>query len=161
LILESSPVAYEKDTPYLPVLDLLKAYFHLDARDEQQTIRAKVIGKLRTLETGLEPILPAVLALLDIPVDDPPWPALDPPQRRQRTLETCTRLLLRASQIQPLLLVVENLHWIDTETQVFLDRLVDSLPSARQSWSTTASQNINIAGQQDILYSDPARSAST
>src|SRR5207247_5604872 len=70
LILESSPVAYGKDTPYLPVLDLLKAYFQLDAHDAQQTIRDKVLGKLRTLDAGLEPTLPAVLALLDVPVDD-------------------------------------------------------------------------------------------
>jgi DNA-binding NtrC family response regulator/tetratricopeptide (TPR) repeat protein/class 3 adenylate cyclase len=131
LILESSPVAYWKDTPYLPVLDLLKAYFQLDARDEPQTIRAKVLDTLGTLEESLGPILSAVLGLLDVPVDDSQWQALEPSQRRQRTLEACTRLLLRASQIQPLLLVVENLHWIDTETQVFLDRLVDSLPSAR------------------------------
>ena len=131
LILESSPVAYGKDTPYLPVIDLLKAYFQLDARDEQQTIRDKVMGKLRLLDEGLMPTLPAVLALLDVPVDDPHWQALEPPQRRQRTLEACTRLLLRASQVQPLLVVVENLHWIDTATQAFLDRLVDSLPPAR------------------------------
>ena len=127
LILESSPVAYGKDTPYLPVIDLLKAYFRLDAGDEQQTIRDKVMGKLRLLDEGLMPTLPAVLALLDVPVEDPHWQALEAPQRRQRTLEACTRLLLRASQVQPLLVVVENLHWIDTATQAFLDRLVDSL----------------------------------
>src|SRR5439155_25658429 len=112
-------------------LDLLKAYFQLDARDEPQTIRAKVLGKLGTLEEGLGPTLPVVLALLDVPVDDPSWQALEPSQRRQRTLEAGTRLLLRASQSQPLLLVVENLHWIDTETQAFLDRLVDSMPTTR------------------------------
>jgi tetratricopeptide (TPR) repeat protein/class 3 adenylate cyclase len=130
LILESSPVAYGKATPYLPVIDLLKIYFQLDARDEQQTIHDKVLGKLGTLEESLGPILPAILTLLDVPVDDPPWQALEPPQRRQRTLEACTRLLLRASQVQPLLVVVENLHWIDTATRAFLDRLVDSLPMA-------------------------------
>ena len=127
LTLESSPTAYGKDTPYLPVIDLLKAYFQLDARDEPQTIRDKVMGKLRLLDEGLMPTLPAVLALLDVPVEDPHWQALEPPQRRQRTLEACTRLLLRASQVQPMLVVVENLHWIDTATQAFLDRLVDSL----------------------------------
>ena len=72
-----------------------------------------------------------MLALLDLPVDDPQWQALEPPQRRQHILEACTRLLLRASQDQPILLIVENLHWIDTETQAFLDHLVDSLPAAR------------------------------
>jgi predicted ATPase len=69
-----------------------------------------------------------VLALLDAPVEDPHWQVLEAPQRRQRTLEACAHLLLRASQVQPLLVVVENLHWIDTATQAVLDRLVDSLP---------------------------------
>src|SRR5262249_47811259 len=101
-----------------------------DARDEQQTTHDKILGKLGTLEESLGPLLPAILTLLDVPVDDPPWQALEPPQRRQRTLEACTRLLLRASQVQPLLVVVENLHWIDTATQAFLDRLVDNLPMA-------------------------------
>jgi DNA-binding NtrC family response regulator/tetratricopeptide (TPR) repeat protein/class 3 adenylate cyclase len=127
LTLESSPTAYGKETPYLPVIDLLKAYFQLDTSDEQRTIRDKVMGKFHLLDEGLMPTLPAVLALLDVPVDDPHWQALEAPQRRQRTLEACTRLLLRASQVQPVLVVVENLHWIDTATQAFLDRLVDSL----------------------------------
>src|SRR5205823_9852274 len=72
----------------------------------------------------------AFLALLDVPVDDPAWDALDPPQRRQRTLDACKRLLLRESQRQPLLLVFEDLHWIDAETQALLDSLVESLPTA-------------------------------
>ena len=48
------------------------------------------------------------------------WQGLDPPQRRQLTLDALKRLLLRESQVQPVLLVCENLHWIDTETQAFL-----------------------------------------
>jgi predicted ATPase len=63
--------------------------------------------------------------------DDSPFLKLDPSQRRQRTLEALKRLLLRESQVQPLLLVFEDLHWIDSETQALLDRLVESLPTAR------------------------------
>ena len=66
-----------------------------------------------------------------MPVDDPQWQALDPPQRRQRTLDAVKRLLLRESQVQPLLVVFEDLHWIDAETQALLDSLVESLPTAR------------------------------
>ena len=62
----------------------------------------------------LGPTLPAFLALLEVPVEDPAWQALDPAQRRQRTLDALKRLLLRESQVQPLLLVFENLHWIDS-----------------------------------------------
>ena len=59
------------------------------------------------------------------------WDALDPPQRRQRTLDAVKRLLLRESQVQPLLLLFEDLHWIDAETQALLDGLMESLPTAR------------------------------
>src|SRR5204862_869324 len=52
-------------------------------------------------------------------------------QRRQRTIAAIKQLLLRESQVQPLLLVCENLHWIDAETQAVLDNLMESLPTAR------------------------------
>ena len=64
-------------------------------------------------------------------MEDASWQALDPSQRRQRTLEALKRLLLRESQVQPLLLVFENLHWIDAETQAILDGLVERLSAAR------------------------------
>ena len=72
-----------------------------------------------------------MLALLDaLPHESPFW-QLDPPQRRQRTLEALKRVLLREGQVQPLLLIFEDLHWIDSETQALLDRMVDGLPTAR------------------------------
>src|SRR5574341_1291537 len=131
LLLESGSASYGKATSYLPVIDLLKAYCQIESRDDPRKIREKVTGKLLTLDRALEPTLPAFLALLDVPVEDPQWQALDPPQRRQRTLDACKRLLLRESQVQPLLLVFEDLHWIDTETQALLDTLLESLPTAR------------------------------
>jgi hypothetical protein len=97
LILESSPVAYGKETPYLPVIDLLNAYFQLDARDAGQALRDTVTGQLQTLGDALTPALPALIALLDVAVNDPQWQALDPPQRRQRTLEALKHLWLRES----------------------------------------------------------------
>ena len=131
LLLESSSTSYGKATPYLPVIDLLKAYFQIEDRDDGRRMREKLTGRLLTLDPALGPTLPAFLALLEVPVEDPAWQALDPAQRRQRTLDALKRLLLRESQVQPLLLVFENLHWIDAETQVFLDGLVESLPAAR------------------------------
>jgi tetratricopeptide (TPR) repeat protein len=131
LLLESSSASYGKATPYLPVIDLIKSYCQIEARDDGRKIREKLTGKLLTLDRVLEPTLPAFLALLDVPVDDPQWHALDPPQRRQRTFDAVKRLLLRESQAQPLLLVFEDLHWIDSETQVLLDNLIESLPTAR------------------------------
>ena len=131
LVLESASVSYGKATSYLPVIDLLKGYFKIQDRDDLREIREKVTGKLLTLDRTLEPTLPALLALLDVPVDDPAWQTLAPAQRRQRTLDAVKRLLLREAREQPLLLIFEDLHWIDSETQALLDGLVESLGSAR------------------------------
>src|SRR5216117_2722509 len=131
LVLESASVSYGKATSYLPMIDLLRGYFKIQDRDDLREIREKVTGKLLTLDESLKPALPAFLTLLDVPVDDAAWRMLDPGQRRQRTLDAVKRLLLREAREQPLLLIFEDLHWIDSETQALLDGLVDSLGSAR------------------------------
>jgi class 3 adenylate cyclase/tetratricopeptide (TPR) repeat protein len=131
LVLESASVSYGKVTSYLPVIDLLKGYFKIQDRDDLREIREKVTGKLLTLDESLKPTLPALLALLDVPMDDAAWQALDPAERRRRTLDAVKRLLLREAREQALLLIFEDLHWIDSETQALLDGLVESLGSAR------------------------------
>jgi class 3 adenylate cyclase/tetratricopeptide (TPR) repeat protein len=131
LVLEAGSVSYGKATSWRPVIDLLKTYFGVEDRDDARRITEKVTGRLLSLDRALEPALPAMLALLDVPVDDAAWQLLDPPQRRLRILDGCRRLLLREARVQPLLVVFEDLHWIDTETQAFLDALVEALPGAR------------------------------
>ncbi|MEJ2136583.1 MAG: adenylate/guanylate cyclase domain-containing protein, partial [Desulfofustis sp.] len=130
LVLESGTASYSKSSVYLPVIDLLKAYFQIESRDDLRKIREKVTGKILSLDRALEPGLPAFLTLLEVPVDDLQWQAMDPPTRRQRTLDALKRLLLRESQVQPLGVALEDLQWIDSETQGLLDSLVESLPTA-------------------------------
>jgi predicted ATPase/class 3 adenylate cyclase len=128
-ILQAGAVSYGRATSYLPVIDLLKALFRIDERDDIRSIRAKTTGHLLTLDEALKDLLSPVLWLLDaLPKEDRLWD-LEPPQRRQLTLEAIKRLLLRESQVQPLVLVLEDLHWIDPETQALLDSLVESLPA--------------------------------
>ena len=79
LVLESGSVSYGKATPYLPVIELLKAYCRIQERDDPRAIRERVAGKLLMLDRALEPLLTPLLALLDVPVDDAAWDALDPP----------------------------------------------------------------------------------
>ncbi|MFQ5899816.1 MAG: alpha/beta fold hydrolase [Candidatus Methylomirabilia bacterium] len=131
LVLESSSVSYGKATSYLPVIDLLKGYFQVEDRDTTQRVREKVTGKVLTLDEQLKDSIPPLLWLLEsLPASDP-FRSLDPPQRRGRTLEALKQLLLRESRRQPLLLVFEDLHWIDSESQALLDALVESLPTSR------------------------------
>jgi class 3 adenylate cyclase/tetratricopeptide (TPR) repeat protein len=131
LVVESASVSYGQAAPYFPVTDLLKAYFQIGAGDDTRMITEKVTGKVRSLDRALEPLLPALLSLLDVEVEEAPWARLDPRQRRQRIVDGVRRLVLRESQVQPLILVVEDLHWSDAETQALLDTLVESLPAAR------------------------------
>ena len=130
-VLASAAVSYGKATSYFPVIDLLKSYFKIQDRDDLRKIREKVTGKILSLDRALDASLPAILALLDVPTAGGQWLRLEPLERRQRTMDGVRRLLLRESQAQPLLVVFEDLHWTDSETQALLDSLVESLPGAR------------------------------
>jgi len=129
-VLHASAVSYGRAISYLPVVDLLKALFRIDDRDDTRSIRAKATGHVLTLDETLKDVLPPVLWLLDALPEDDILRHLEPPQRRQLTLDAIKRLLCRESQLQPLVLVLEDLHWIDPETQAMLDSLVESLAAA-------------------------------
>ena len=157
-VLESASVSYGRATPYFPVIDLLKRYAHIDDTDDARTIRAKVTGQVLTLDETLQDTLPALLALLDALPDDSPFRQLDPAQRRQRTLTALKRVLLRESQVQPLLLVVRG---------PALDRHRDAGP-ARQPGRESAhgpapapgqlpARVSARLGQQDLLHATAAR----
>ncbi|OLB49801.1 MAG: hypothetical protein AUH99_11110 [Candidatus Rokubacteria bacterium 13_2_20CM_2_70_11] len=130
LVLETGCVPYGTATPWLPVVELLKSYFALGDRDGATT-QAKVAARLRALEPKLLPLSNAFLGLLDVTSDDRTWAALDPAERRQQTLEAVRRLVFRESLSRRTVLVVEDLQWIDRESQALLDSLVESLPASR------------------------------
>ena len=95
--------------------------------DDSRTIREKVIARLTALDATLAATHTPLLALLDAPIDDDEWQTLDPSLRRRRALDALKRLLIRESRERPLLLVFEDLHWIDPETQAFLNSFIDAL----------------------------------
>jgi len=152
LTLEAPSVSYGRATPYFPVIELLRRYFSVSDADAKESVRAKVIKSILDLDGTIQDTIPPILTLLGaLPEAKPSGPVvqrnvnqhqdlvealrrfndMDPQQRRRFTFDALKRFVIRESQKQPVMLVFEDLHWIDNETQAFLDNLVESLPMAR------------------------------
>src|SRR2546425_7868707 len=131
LMLEAFSVSYGKASPYLPVIELLKNYFQILPQDDELQRQEKMTGKVLTLDRSLEDTLPYLFALLGIADPMSSLQQMDPQIRRRRTFEALNRLLVRESLKQPLILIFEDLHWIDTKTQGLLDVLSESVATAR------------------------------
>src|SRR5712692_10462155 len=131
LMLETFSVSHGKAYPYLPLIDLLRNYFQLTAQDDERKRQEKITGKVLTLDRSLEDSLPYLFALLGIAELTSSLQQMDPQIRRKRTLEAIKRLLVRESLNQPLIIIFEDLHWLDAETQAFLSLLSESVASAR------------------------------
>ena len=131
LVLEAYSVSHGKAAPYLPPIELLKTYFQLQPQDEERQRKAKVMGQVLALDSSLEDTLPYLFLLLGIGEPTSSLPQMDVQIRRRRTFEALKRLFVRESLNQPLILIFEDLHWIDTETQGFLDTLSESVANAR------------------------------
>lgn len=117
--------------PYRTVAELLRRFFQVHSDDDMDLIRERVLATLSASERGAASLLPAFLSLLEVPSVDPEWNGLEPAARRERTLEAFKRLILSESSVQPVLLLFEDLHWVDTESQALLHLAVQSLPAAR------------------------------
>jgi class 3 adenylate cyclase/tetratricopeptide (TPR) repeat protein len=131
MVLEAFAVSHGKVSPYLPVIQLLDEYFGITEDDDSRRRREKVGGKVLMLDRALEDTLPYLFTLMGIQDGDDPFAQMDSQIRRRRTLEAIRRILLCESLNQPLIVILEDLHWIDGGTQELLDLLVDSVENAR------------------------------
>src|SRR5262249_23084887 len=131
LVLETFSVSHGKAYAYLPLIDLLKNYFQLTLQDDERKRREKITGKVLTLDRSLEDTLSYIFFLLGIAEPTSSLAQMDPEIRKRRTFEAIKRLLVRESLNQPLILIFEDLHWLDNETQAFLTLLSESLATAR------------------------------
>jgi class 3 adenylate cyclase/tetratricopeptide (TPR) repeat protein len=130
LVLHAGAVSYWRTTAYRPIIDLLRSYFRVHAV-EGAGVREAVRGGLAALGPDLLSLLPALMALLQPGDVDPGWAALDPRERRQRTRDSVRRLIVRESETRPVCLVLEDLHWIDSETRAVIEGLIEILPATR------------------------------
>jgi predicted ATPase/class 3 adenylate cyclase len=131
MVLETISVSHGKASAYLPVIDLLRNYFDITAADDERKRRERVAGKIAILDRNLEDTLPYLFVLLGIVEGDDPLAQMDGQIKKRRTLEAIKRIVLRESLNQPLIVIFEDLHWIDEQTQELLNLLTDSIGSAQ------------------------------
>ena len=129
LVLSSAGAPFMKDTPFFPVVELLKSLCRIEDMDTASEVRQRVTRALpRDADRS---ILAPILDLLRVLPPDDAFRDVDAGQRRKRTHDALRQMFLTASMAQPLCLIVEDLHWIDSETQQVLDNLVNSITGSR------------------------------
>jgi len=127
-VLEAYSVSHGKASAWLPVLELLHDYFGIQEADDAPTRREKLRAALDPALSDTQPYLFTLLAIAESP---DPIAQMDPQLKRKRTLEALKRIALRQSVEQPLVIMFEDLHWIDSHTQALLDLLTDGIANAR------------------------------
>jgi class 3 adenylate cyclase/tetratricopeptide (TPR) repeat protein len=131
---EGRALSYGIRTAFLPVASVLRAFFDIQDTDNIGNVRDKIVQGLAFLGDENADMHSAILWLLDIQQQDSEgaaWIELDPAVRRQRTIDAIKRLMLELSKLYPLILLIEDLHWIDVESQAVINALVEVLPYAR------------------------------
>jgi len=119
---------YGGSMPYLPILDVLRSFIGVKEGEQEHVIRRKLKERILGLDENLSHILAPFQELLSLKVDDEDYAKLEPNQKREKTFEAIRDLLIRGSQDRPLILVVEDLHWIDKTTEEFLGYMIGWLP---------------------------------
>ena len=131
MVLETFSVSHGKASAYLPVIELLRNYFKIGSEDDERTRRERVTGRVMALDRALEDTLPYLFSLLGLNEDEEGFAQIDPEMKKRRTLEAIKRLMLRESLNQPLMVVFEDLHWIDAESQALLNLLADTIGTTK------------------------------
>ena len=125
--LEGRCIHYGGAMPYLPMLDVLRSYFDIKEGDREFLISKKIKDKIVSLDETLEHSIPFFKDLLSLKIDDPEFIKLDPKDKREKTFEALRSVIIRLSHEKPLILAIEDLHWIDKTSEEFIDYLIGGL----------------------------------
>jgi tetratricopeptide (TPR) repeat protein len=124
-------ISFGKEIAHLPIIDLLKQNFGMEEGDDEAVIRGKIEQGMAALGEELRPEIPYIKYLLSVDPGDEAVLNMDVQQRRVKLFETIRAMTLRGAERRPLILVVEDLHWIDATSEELLRYLTDSIAGAR------------------------------
>jgi predicted ATPase/class 3 adenylate cyclase len=122
--LEGRCFQYGGAAAYLPILDILRSYFRIKEGDQESLIKKNMKEKILQLDEKLQGVLPAFHELLSLEIEDAGYQKFEPQQKREKTFESLRDLFVCESQNRPLILVVEDLHWIDKTSEEFIRYMI-------------------------------------
>jgi len=125
--LEGQCLHYGGSMAYLPLLDILKSYFEIKEEDREYIIKKKVAKKIFHFNEKLNSTVPSFQEILSLKVEDAAYLQLEPGAKKLRTFEAIRDLLVCESEKKPLVVAIEDLHWIDSSSEEFLSYLIDWL----------------------------------
>ena len=126
-VAEAHCPAHGKSLPSVVLLDLLRSFFGITADERPTVSRRRVQSRLRRLHRGLDAELPLLLDSLNLPDPKRPLPPLDAGTRRERLFALMCRLVQTRSAKEPTVLLIDDVHWIDHESDAFLEQLVEAV----------------------------------
>jgi class 3 adenylate cyclase/tetratricopeptide (TPR) repeat protein len=129
--LEGRCLVYSRGEAYHPIIDTLKSNFDIREGDSDERIREKVRSGLKLVEVEEEKTLPYFLELLSVKDSGIDTISMSPEARKERTMEALKWLVLSGSEIRPLVIAIEDLHWVDKSTEDTVKHLLDSISGAR------------------------------
>ena len=126
--LEGRCLHYGGSMAYLPFLDILRAFFEIEEGQREHLINKNIKEKLTTLDKELLlDSVPAFQELLSLKIEEKFWLKLEPKIRSERTFEALRNLFIRLSEEKPLIIAVEDLHWMDKTSEEYLNYFIDSM----------------------------------
>jgi class 3 adenylate cyclase/tetratricopeptide (TPR) repeat protein len=150
VVLETACVPQHTQSSYYPVSDLIRHIFGIDIDDTPDAVAKRIREQIVSLDPNLARFLPAISSVLDVNVADQEWKNLEPTEKRQAIIEAITALILFQERRTPLLIVVEDVHWIDSETRIILHNLLSLLRGLRIFLVMTQRPEGNLA-DPDLL----------
>jgi class 3 adenylate cyclase len=127
-VIEGQAVAHGRNLPYLPILQVFRAYYGIEDRDDDRAVREKIAGRLLLLDEGFRDVLPVVFEFFGVPDPQRPAPPMDPDAKRRQLFAVLRRIVQRDNpSVRAFVTLIEDLHWMDPGSEAFLTEWVDAI----------------------------------
>ena len=130
-VYEGRAVAHGRNIPFLPILEVFRAYYRITLEDDDRSAREKIAGRMVLLDNSFAEALPLLFDFLGVADPQRPAPRLDPEARQRQVIAVMRQVIQSVSEEQPTVTLVEDLHWLDDASGEFLAHMVDARAGSR------------------------------